>query len=79
MSTVSKKIVRMVYTTQDGRTFSLTLPDPKDDLTSADVEAVMDLVILKNIFATSGGDIIGKRDIKIVDTSTTDLYDPLGA
>ncbi|EGW37845.1 hypothetical protein DOT_4253 [Desulfosporosinus sp. OT] len=36
----------------------------------------MELIIAKNMFLTTGGELIGKRDIKITDLTTTDLYDP---
>lgn len=39
----------------------------------------MELIISKNIFTTAGGELTGKRDIKIVDTTTTDLFDPASA
>ncbi|ADY55399.1 hypothetical protein Sgly_1073 [Syntrophobotulus glycolicus DSM 8271] len=77
MATSTNKIVRMVFSTQTGSTFSITLPQPRESLTAAEAETVMDLVISKNIFTTSGGDLTGKRDLKIVDTTTTDLFDPI--
>jgi len=33
-------------------------------------------LIIKNMFLTTGGELIDKRDIKITDSTTTDLYDP---
>ena len=76
MATTTSKILRMVFSTQGGSTFSITLPEPREDLTPAEAEAAMDQIISDNIFATAGGDLTGKRDIKIVDTTTTDLFDP---
>ena len=40
----------------------------------ADAEAVMDTII--HIFLTSSGALTGKRDIRVIDTTTNDLYDP---
>ncbi len=79
MATATKRILRMVFSTQGGRTFNITLPGPREELTFEEVATVMDLVISKNLFTTASGDLTGKRDIKIVDTATTDLYDPAGA
>jgi len=76
MPAKTAKVLRMTFATAGGNTFSITLPEPREDLTAAEVEAVMDLIVQKNIFATLGGDLIGKRDIKIVDTTTNDLFDP---
>ena len=55
---------------------TITLPEPKASLTSVQIDAVMDQIITTNIFLTSGGELISKRDVKIVDTTTEDLYDP---
>ena len=38
------------------------------------IEAVMDQIIAKNIFLTAGGALVSKRDIKLVDTTTGELY-----
>jgi len=76
MAVTTNKVVRLTFTTAGGKTFSITIPDPKEDLDKAEAEAVLDTVILKNIFLTSSGELIGKRDIKVVGTTTDDLYDP---
>jgi len=75
MATISKKVLRMTFNNALGSAVSFTIPEPKVDLTAAQVEAVMDQMIAKNIFLTSGGALVSKRDIKIIDTTTDDLYD----
>jgi len=75
----TKKILRLTFETSSGTTTSITLPEPREDVLAADIEAAMDLVIAKNIFNTTGGELIAKRDIKIIDTTTDDLYDVSGA
>ncbi|SHJ14363.1 DUF2922 domain-containing protein [Desulfosporosinus lacus] len=76
MAVTTNKVIRLTFTTVAGKTFSITLPNPRADLTKAEAEAVMDTVISRNIFTTTGGDLVGKRDIRVVDTSTNDLFDP---
>jgi uncharacterized protein YggL (DUF469 family) len=75
MASVSKKVLRITFNNAAGSAVSFTLPEPKADLTAAQVEAVMDQIITKNIFVTSGGALVSKRDIKLIDTTTDDLYD----
>lgn len=75
MATTSKKVLRMTFTNALGGAVSLTLPDPKEGITAAEIEAVMDLIIAKNIFTGAGGAWAAKRDIKVIDTTTDDLYD----
>ena len=79
MAVTTNKVVRLTFTTAGGKTFSITIPDPREDLDKAQAEAVMDTIIQKNIFLTSSGALTGKRDIRVVDTTTNDLYDPLQA
>jgi len=76
MAVTTNKVVRLTFTTAGGKTFSITIPDPRENLNQAEAEAVMDTIIQKNIFLTSSGALIGKRDIKVVGTTTNDLYDP---
>ena len=75
MAITSKKVLRMTFNNAQGSAVSFTLPEPKATLTALEVETVMDLMITKDIFLTSGGVLVSKRDIKIVDTTTDDLYD----
>ena len=75
MASISKKVLRMTFNSALGSAVSITLPEPKTDLTVAQIEAVMDQIIAKDIFLTSGGALLSKRDVKVIDTTTDDLYD----
>jgi hypothetical protein len=75
MASTTKKVLRMTFNNASGTAVTITLPDPKASLTAVQIEAVMDQIITKNIFLTTGGELISKRDVKIVDTTTDDLYD----
>jgi molybdopterin biosynthesis enzyme MoaB len=75
MASTSKKVLRLTFNNTSGSAVSFTLPEPKADLTAAQIEAVMDQMIAKDIFLTTGGSLVSKRDIKIVATTTDDLYD----
>jgi hypothetical protein len=75
MATSTKKVLRMTFNTALGGTVSITLPEPKADITTAEIEGAMDLIIAKNIFLGSAGAMISKSDIKIVNTTTDDLYE----
>ncbi len=71
------KTLRMVFKNQAGTNFTISLDDPREDLTGAGIEAVMDQIIAANIINTSGGDLVSKYDIKIIDRTVDDLYDPV--
>lgn len=63
----------MTFMTEYGRKVSLFVTDPREDITEAEIKAVMDLIIEKNIFAPNGEDIITAKDAKIVQTETTEF------
>ncbi|MBW9173872.1 DUF2922 domain-containing protein [Clostridium estertheticum] len=65
-------------TTIEGKYFTLSVDDIKADdkgltITEAEVNALMDLVIAKNIFLSTSGDLTGKKDAKIVTTDTNTI------
>jgi hypothetical protein len=68
--------LRMVFKNESGSNFTISLDNPRDNITAAEIEAVMDLIISKNVFQTGGGALVSKQDVQIVDRTTNDLYDP---
>ncbi len=75
MPTIAKTL-RMVFRNQAGRNVTISLDNPREDLTATEIEAAMDLVIARDIFTSSGGDLVSKQDVKIIESTTNDLYDP---
>ncbi|NBJ14676.1 MAG: DUF2922 domain-containing protein [Dehalobacter sp. 4CP] len=76
MAIVNNKFVRLTFLTAGGKTFAITVPNPRADMTKAEAEAVMDMIIARNIFNTLSGELSLKRDIRVFDNTTNDLYDP---
>ncbi|MGI6706573.1 MAG: DUF2922 domain-containing protein [Clostridia bacterium] len=50
-----KQVLEMVFKTGEGRTFRLTLDSPREDVTPAEIQAAMNLILTKNIFNIEGG------------------------
>ena len=76
MAVTTAQTLRMVFKNEAGSNFTLSLDNPRDTLTTAEIETVMDSIIAKNIFLTTGGPLVAKEDIKIIDRTTNDMYDP---
>ncbi|MBC9785352.1 DUF2922 family protein [Heliobacillus mobilis] len=72
----TKETLELVFTNQLGRDVVLRVRDPKAGLTTDEVTTVMDTIIANNVFTTSGGDLIGKKDVRMVSSNVTDLYNP---
>ena len=66
----NKKLL-MTFKTTDDRKISLSIDDPREDITEDEIKTAMELVISKNIFTTGGSDIESIVDAKIVVTDTT--------
>lgn len=64
--------LQMIFSNEDGRNTTMSVPDPDPTLTASEVETVMDSVISRNIFQTTGGDIIGKVRAQVV-SRTVDI------
>lgn len=62
----------LTFKLQNGKTFRLSIPDPKPNLTAAEVDSVMNLIVQKNIFATSSP-IVEKVSARIVDREVNAL------
>lgn len=77
MSISNEKILRLTFATAGGGTFVITIPNPKEELTSdpANAVAMMEALVQDDIVLASTGALTGIRDIKIIDTTTNDLYD----
>ena len=68
------QVLRMVFLNQLNKQVTLSLNNPKDTLTAADVQGVMDTVIARNIFTSTGGDLVSKVSARIIDTTTNELF-----
>jgi hypothetical protein len=64
----------MAFLSQGGKNVTLSLDNPRNDLTAAEVQTAMDLIIARNIFTSSGGDLVTKVNARIIDTTTTELF-----
>jgi len=76
VATTNTKVVRLSFATEGGKTFTITIPNPREDLNQAEVLTVMNTIVSSNIFLTTSGSLTGIRDVKVIGTVTADLFDP---
>ena len=67
---VNKRLI-ITFKTTDEKSVSLSIDDPREDLTEDEIKTAMDLVVSKNIFAPGGSDIAKAVSAKVVVTDTT--------
>jgi hypothetical protein len=68
-----EKTLVMTFLNEMGSRASITLPGIRDDVTELEVIAVMDSIIAKNIFSTSGGNLVTKHSAQITERTVTAL------
>jgi len=69
---MARKLV-MTFKTAKGTTSTMTVDEPKDGLTEAEIRAVMDTIIAKNVFNTNSGDLVEVKSAEIITTTTEEF------
>lgn len=69
-----KRRLVMSFKTVADKTVSLSVDDPRTDLTEQEVKDTMELIVTNNVFAPNGSNLASTVDAKVISTNTTD-YD----
>ena len=69
----NKKLV-MIFRNSAGKNVSISIDDPKDDLTEEQIKTAMELIVEKNVFKKNDYAFVEAVEAKIVTTDTTE-YD----
>ncbi|MDF2674699.1 MAG: hypothetical protein K0R09_2967 [Clostridiales bacterium] len=51
------KTLQMVFQNQTGKNVSISIGEVKDAITSEEIKTLMQLIVAKNIFESTGGDL----------------------
>ena len=70
---LNKKLV-MTFKTTDDKKVSISVDNPREDLSEEEIKTAMELIKDKNIFAPGGSDLAALISAKVVQTDTTN-YD----
>ncbi|NNU91394.1 DUF2922 domain-containing protein [Anoxybacillus sp. CHMUD] len=65
------KTLELQFVNEEGKTVRLSVDAPRDDVTETQVASVMDVIIAANVFSSSGGDLIAKKGVRLIDTTVT--------
>ena len=69
---MSKTLV-MTFLNEEGKKTAIRINNVREDVTEAEVAAAMDVIIGKNIFASSGGDLKMKDSARLDDKNSTEM------
>ncbi|MFC7686922.1 DUF2922 domain-containing protein [Ureibacillus sp. GCM10028918] len=67
------QVLEMKFDTDNGKTMTLTVNDPKENLTPTEVENVMQTIISSNIFHNTGSSLIGINQAQIVERTVSEI------
>ena len=67
------KTLAMVFRNEAGKLVTLNVAEPRDNLTTAEVQAVMQDIVTKNIFSSKGGNLVQSVDAKLNNRDATVL------
>ena len=69
----NKKLV-MIFRNSAGKNVTISIDDPKDDLTEEQIKTAMELIVEKNVIKKNDYALVEAVEAQIVTTQTTD-YD----
>ena len=70
----TKKRLVMSFKNELDRVVSLSVDDPREDITEVEIKNFMQMVVEKQIFNPNGAEIVAAVEAKVVVTDTTE-YD----
>jgi hypothetical protein len=73
MADTNAKVLRLVFKTENGKTYSMEFSNPKDSITQNEVVALGNLIVSKNVITTKNGALVEFVDGGIVERTFTDL------
>ncbi|SHH80974.1 Protein of unknown function [Caloranaerobacter azorensis DSM 13643] len=70
---MARSKLEMIFKNQLDKKTTISVDNPKDDLTEEEVSAAMNEIILKKIFSSSGRDLVAIAGARIVTTNVQEL------
>ncbi|MDB8793034.1 DUF2922 domain-containing protein [Romboutsia sp. 1001216sp1] len=70
---ITKKLL-MSFMTTSGKKVSISVDDPRENLTESEIKTAMTTILSKNIFKPGGENFASLVEAKVVETGTTE-YD----
>lgn len=67
------KSLIMTFLNEQSKKVSISVDDPREDITEVEIKTVMDDILSKNVFSSKGGNFVKVDGAKIVTTSITEF------
>lgn len=69
----TKEVLRMHFLDSEGARRTITVADPRSNLTGNEIKTAMDLIVARNIFQTAGGSLVSAKSAEVIQTNTTEI------
>ncbi|MDQ0298730.1 hypothetical protein J2S78_001138 [Salibacterium salarium] len=69
------KRLELRFSNQEGRNVTIALDEPADPTDEEAIETAMATIINENAFISSGGELVNKRDARIVERTVNTVYE----
>lgn len=69
------KVLELIFINASGKKVTLSLNDPREDLTEIEVKDVMESIVAKNVFNSTAGDLVAVSGARIVSRQVSNIYE----
>lgn len=67
------KKLELVFKNASDKSVKITVDDVRENITPAEVKTAMESIVAKNVFTSTGGDLVGVQGARIIDTNIQEL------
>ena len=67
--------LELIFLTEEGKRATISIQDPKEELTPQEVEAVMDQIVEKDVFTSKGNKLTQIMGARIVTRGVEDILE----
>jgi hypothetical protein len=67
--------LEMIFNNQLGRTNKISVDNVREDVTQVEIQNAMQSIIDKNIFDTTGGELVGIEAARIITTDVEEIIE----
>ncbi|GAA0305867.1 hypothetical protein GGQ92_002854 [Gracilibacillus halotolerans] len=65
------KTLELRFENEEGKNVTISLDNPVEPVDPAEINAAMDEIIAQNAFDSSGGELVAKKDARVVERNVT--------
>ena len=65
--------LQMVFQNQLGRNVAINIPEVREDVTPEEIKTLMELILAKNIFDSTGGNLVALMEANLVSREVQEI------